>query len=149
VWEAVQSKDDHDVDEAFRFKYIVEFVFSDDLISDVSNFHSDELRVFERGVEVKVGDVHCHELCICCRNNTVEQNFGGKHVGSWCGNITGVIDVVPAHYKAGVIGFLLFGLYCAHELAICDVLQSIVGDVFLVHKFDGVGAFDTATHTIS
>jgi hypothetical protein len=112
------------------------FLFSDNLIRDVSNFHSDELRAFERGVEVKIEDVHCHESCICCRNNTVEQNLGDEHVGSCCGNVTGIIDSVPAYYKAGAIGFLLLGSDSAHKLAICDVLQSIVGDVFLAHKFD-------------
>ena len=112
MWEAVHAKDDHDINEAVRFQEIAVFVFSDDLIRDVSNFHSDELRAFERGVE------------------------GDRHVSSWCGNVTGVIDSVPAYYKAGAIGFLLLRWDCAHKLAICDVLQSIVGDVFLAHKFD-------------
>jgi len=112
----------------------MEFVFSDDLVRDVRNFHSDELRVLERGVEVKIGNVHCHELCTCSRNNTVEQNFGGKHVGSWCGTFTWVIDAVPTHYKVRAIGSLLLGLDGAHELAIGDILEVIVGDVFLAHK---------------
>ena len=51
MWEAVHAEDDHDVNEAIRFQEIAEFVFSDNLIRDVSNFHSDELRAFERGVE--------------------------------------------------------------------------------------------------
>jgi len=127
----------------------VEFVFSDDRVRDVRIFHSDKLRVLERGVEVKFGNVHCHESHTCGRSDTVEQNFGGKHVGSWCDNVTGIIDAVPTQCKVCAIGFLLLGLDGAHELAIGDILEAIVGDGFLVHKFDGVGAFYMSTHTIS
>jgi hypothetical protein len=44
----------------------------DYLLRDVADAHEDEFWAFERSVEVKIGDVHCHEMRVCGGDDTVE-----------------------------------------------------------------------------
>ena len=95
--ESVHTKYYHDIDAFFGFHEIAELVFLDDFLWYVGDFHSDVFGAFERSVEVKVGDVRGHKTRGSSGNHTVKQNLGSKHVGSGCGDFTGVVDHVAAH----------------------------------------------------
>ena len=71
-------------------------VFTDDFHWDVADAHANEFGAFERSIEVKIGNVHCHETC-SGGDDTVEKNLGHKHVGSGSGNFTMIVDSIPAN----------------------------------------------------
>ncbi len=48
---------------AVRCCLFSELIFFSDLVWDVAQFHSNEFRSVQRCHEVKIGDVHCHEVC--------------------------------------------------------------------------------------
>jgi hypothetical protein len=70
-------------------------VFLDYLHRDVTDVHADDFGAFERSIEVKIGDVHCHETCISGGDDTVEENLGHEHVSSGSGNFTRIFDSIP------------------------------------------------------
>ena len=115
---------------------------------DVPEFHANVFRAFERSIEVKVRNVHCHEPHTRHQNDTVEENLGGQHVGSGCGNLTRIVDVVAAADKVSTIWFLLFNADSAHKLPIRDILAAVFGDVAPADEAYGVSAFNMAPHPI-
>jgi hypothetical protein len=131
-----------------RFDEVKQFIFRDDFLWDVTEFHTYVFRAFERNVEVKVRNVHCHGLCARHQNETVEENLGDQHAGSGRGDLAWIVDAVAANDKASTIRFLLFRADSAHKLPICDIFESIFGDVVPVDKVYSVGAFNAVTHTI-
>ena len=111
MWQAIHAKNNFDVHPSVGFKDVKEFVLLDDFIRDVAEVHADEFGAFKRGVEVRVRNIHGHEACPWSGNDTVEQNFGNKHVGSGGGNFARVVDVVATYHKVGaVMGSFFSGL---------------------------------------
>ena len=70
-------------------------VFLDYLQRDVADVHGNKFGAFQRSIEVKTEDAHCHEACSCDGDDTVEKNLGHKHVSSRSGDFTRIIDSIP------------------------------------------------------
>ena len=60
-----------------------------------------------------------------------------------------VICFVAAGHKSCPIWLRFFRPYRANELAVCDVTTSITREVAFLDELDRVGAFNTATDTVS
>ena len=58
---------------------VPEIIFVDDLVGDVLDADANVFRSFEWGHEVKVRDVHGHELCISCGDYTIEKKIRYQH----------------------------------------------------------------------
>jgi hypothetical protein len=74
-------------------------VFTDDSHWDVTDVYGNEFGAFQRSIEVKTGDAHCHEACTRNGDDSVEKNLGRKHVGSGSGDFTRIVDSFPADDK--------------------------------------------------
>jgi hypothetical protein len=96
--QAIHTKNIFDVDAIIRFKEVTEVIFLNDFIGDVSDAHANVFRTFERGIEIKVGNVHGHEASIRSENDTIEQDFGNEHVGSGSGDVAGIVDAIAIHH---------------------------------------------------
>lgn len=66
---------------------------------------------------IKGGDVHCQELSSWAGDDTVEDDFGYKHVSSWSCNLSGVVDSVASNGQASLVGFCFFQSNDADKLA--------------------------------
>ena len=110
------------VDAAIQCCLFSEVVFFDDFVLDVAQFHSDEFRSVQRCHEVKVGDVHCHEACAFCGD------------GGGGGNFSRIVDSVSSDSELCLIGFSLFGSYCAHKLPVHNVSLLLFWYLVLVNE---------------
>jgi hypothetical protein len=70
--EAVHAALGSDVDASIFGGFLSELVFSDDFIGDITLLDLDELGMMQRCHEVEVENVHCHELCTLCVDDTIE-----------------------------------------------------------------------------
>ncbi len=81
----------------------------------------------QRCHEVEVGNVHCHELCTLCGDDTVEEHFGHQHFCSWGGYFAGVVDSVTSYRELHLVWFCLFWSDQAYEMPICDIFHGVCG----------------------
>jgi hypothetical protein len=97
MWQAVHAENNHNVDAIIRIKKVTKFAFLNDFFWDVNEAHANVFGAFEGGVKVKVGKIHCHEVSTSSEDDTIEQDLGSKHVGSWGCNGTGIVNAITAH----------------------------------------------------
>jgi hypothetical protein len=69
----------------------------------------------------------------------VEEHLGDEHFCGWGGNFAWVVDPVATYCEPCLIGFGLFGSYCANKLPVGNVPFLLVWYLVLVYEFDGVG----------
>ena len=102
-----------DVDAAFWCCIFSEFIFDYDFVRDVTQFHPNEFRLVQRCHEVKVGDVHCHEVCAFCGDDAVEEHLGlgHKHFHGGGGDFAQIIDSISSNSESCSIRFTLFWSY--------------------------------------
>jgi hypothetical protein len=68
------------------------------------------LEPFHGGVEIEVGNVHCHELGVGCGDHTVEEALGGDNVSSGSADFARVVNAVAADGEADAAIFLFLWL---------------------------------------
>ncbi len=93
----------------------------------------------QRCQRVEVGDVHCHEVCAFCRDDSVEEHLSHQHFRSDGGYFARIVDPVYSNSESSLIGFSLFGSYYAHKLPIHYVSLAFFWDLMLINKLNGVG----------
>jgi hypothetical protein len=74
--EAIHAALSSDVDASVFGGFLSELVFSDDFIWYITFLDSDEFGMMQRFHEVEVRNVHHHELCPLCGDDTIEEHFG-------------------------------------------------------------------------
>jgi hypothetical protein len=74
--EAVHAALGSDVDASIFGGFLSELIFSDDFIGDITYLDLGEFGTMKRCHEVEVGNVHHHELCPLCGDDTIEEHFG-------------------------------------------------------------------------
>ncbi len=79
-------------DVAICVHFVVESIFTDDVLGEQSQFHSEVLVTFHRSHEVEVLDVDSHKLCIGGGDDAVKHEFDGEEVCSWCPTVVRVVD---------------------------------------------------------
>ena len=72
VGESIHAAHALHIDVTFGVDFVLEFVVLDDVVGEVRQFHSEELRLDKRGVQVEVIDVDSHELCARRQDDAVE-----------------------------------------------------------------------------
>ena len=66
------------------------------------------IRSVPLGCRGKVFDVNCHEFCVWCGENAVDENFDGGEVGGWGADVAFVDDSVASHGEWNAFGFGFF-----------------------------------------
>ena len=94
---------------------------------------------FEWGHEVKVGDVHCHELGVSCGDYTIEEVFCYQHICRGSCYLIGIASLISTNDKTGSVIFRFFIAYIANKGNIGDILPSGDRDILLYDNFDCVG----------
>jgi hypothetical protein len=88
-----------------------------------------KLRTRHGCVEVKILYVDGHEPHTGGGDNTVEEEFGGKHVRCGCAAVTRKVDAIATYSEANAVGVLFFGPEVGNNSAVCDVAPSLGRDV--------------------
>lgn len=125
MWKAIHALVGLEVDGAVGVDNVAEFVFGDDLLQNVPDVETNVLRSCHGRVEVDIGNIQHHEFCTMCRDDTVQKDFGDKHVDRRGCYHSWVINSVAAHDKASAIGFLLFRSDCTNKRTIGHIVAMI------------------------
>ena len=103
----------------------------------------------QRGVEVKVRDVECHELCSRSGDHAVEENFEKQHVRCGGADVTWIVDSVAAQRRARAMLLLFLLADVADKLTVSDVFEAIRWYLSLFDEEARVGWFgDAAADTL-
>lgn len=116
-----------------------EVVLVEDGFGDEGNGNHHVLIPVHGGIEVKIFDVHGHELGIGRGEDTVEEKFGGGEASSLGANIARIVDEVSTHSPADTTWLFLLG-------TISDDVAEVGGtstfrDLVVADEVDGVGTF--------
>ena len=80
-----------------------------------------------RGVEVEVGNVHCHDLAVLVDTALLNSTFAAS-----------ISAVGVATLLGKSVAFFLFWPFCEVEVAVSDILLLSSWYVLLFNDFDGV-----------
>ena len=78
--EAVHAAFNLCVDPAVGSGFLFEIVVGDDIVGEVVEFEAHELASCHWGVQIEILYVNCHEFCVGCGDDTVEEKFDGEEV---------------------------------------------------------------------
>ena len=103
--------------------YLPEFIFIDDIVRDVLDSDVNVFWSFEGGNEVKIRDVHGHELGVSCGDYTIEKDFFYQHICRGRCYLTGIVDLVSSNDETGSVLLSFFIAYIVDKGNISDILS--------------------------
>jgi hypothetical protein len=89
--------------------------------------------------KIKVFEVASHELSIGIRNDTVEQQFVGNDVGSFCCHVAREINAITADSPADTTGVFFFGMKGRHDAEISGLAS--FWNLGPINEEESIGAF--------
>ena len=107
-----------------------------------ARLHQLEFWAWQFGVEIHVGDVHGHILCLGSGEDTIPMDLDGVEVGYISACVAIIIKSVSSSCHSGSKGFLLLGSVVTDNSGIGDFL--VGRDVLLVTELHGVGSNDVS-----
>ncbi len=125
---------------------LVEFVFVNEFLGDVSKHDADVLWPVERGVEIENLEVHGGKPGISLQENTVDEQFYKFNRARGGTYISGIYNVVAANGDAHAVSVIsLLRLDLANNIRVGDFPAVLGWDLVVQDGEEGVGAFDVLT----
>jgi hypothetical protein len=125
---------------------LVEVVFVNEFLGNVSKLDADVLWLVEAGVEIEICEVHGGKLSVTLGDNTVDEQFykfnqacGGTYISRICN----VVAVNGDAHTVSVVSLLWSNP--ANNFGVGDLLVALGWDHFVKNGEECVGAFDVLT----
>ena len=122
---------------------LIEVVFINDVLRDVSELDACVLGPVQWCVEVEIGEIHCHVFSARCGKGAVDYKFDGLQRCCFCTTIAGVVDCVTPDGDASSIDFFFIWFYLTHYARVCYIRYTILWDVVEVDWAHGVCSLHT------
>ena len=117
-------------------------------IGEASEFEAHVLASSHRSVQIKIFYINCHEFCIECQEDNVEDNLHCGQIHCGCNAIYWIVLPISSYRESGLVGIDIFQSLIHHDSPIRHVPPPVDGDRCFLDEEHCVGPFNHAWNSL-